>query len=100
MKTIIPSHLLSKSHFTGLMPKQKQEEPETYSSVLKNIRDLSGKKKASALLPVMRTMTRYLYKGDSELIDATLYHILVLATSLQCCILHHTSALDAHWKGR
>ncbi|OAO12758.1 hypothetical protein AV274_5546, partial [Blastocystis sp. ATCC 50177/Nand II] len=65
------------------MPQQKQAEPETYSSVLKNIRDLSGKKKASALLPVMRTMTKYLHKGDSELIDATLYHILKYAELLK-----------------
>ena len=82
------------------MPQQKQAEPETYSSVLKNIRDLSGKKKASALLPVMRTMTKYLHKGDSELIDATLYHILVLAASLQGCFLHHTPSFDAHRQGR
>ena len=49
------------------MPHSKQTEPETYSSALKNIRDLSGKKKASALLPVMRTMTKYLHKGDAEM---------------------------------
>lgn len=99
-QSIPPPYLFSKPNLTVIMPQQKQAEPETYSSVLKNIRDLSGKKKASALLPVMRTMTKYLHKGDSELIDATLYHILVLAASLQGCFLHRTPSFDAHRQGR
>ena len=82
------------------MPHSKQTEPETYSSVLKNIRDLSGKKKASALLPVMRTMTKYLHKGDAELLDATIYHILVSAHLRWGSSLNATASVDAYRKGR
>jgi hypothetical protein len=66
------------------MPKQKVKEPETYSSVLKSIQELGEKKKASALLPVMRTMTKYLYKADKELINSTIGYIL---TPLLFCVL-------------
>lgn len=61
------------------MPNPKNKEPETYSSVLKGIRDIAGKKKASALLPLFRTMTKYLHKADSELVEATIHHILEIA---------------------
>lgn len=59
------------------MPNSKGKEPQTYSSVLKSIQTMGGKKKASALLPAMRSMTKYLHMADHELIDATVYHILV-----------------------
>lgn len=58
------------------MQAQTANQSESYSSVLNNLRALADKKKPSALLPVMRKMTRYLYKADRELIDITLPHIL------------------------
>ena len=58
------------------MPNPKGKEPQSYSSVLKSIQDMGGKKKASALLPAMRSMTKYLHKADHELIDATVHYIL------------------------
>ena len=57
------------------MPNPKNKEPETYSSVLKSIQEIAGKKKASALLPLMRTMTKYLHKADAQLLDATTYYL-------------------------
>ena len=78
------------------MPNPKNKEPETYSSVLKNIRDLAGKKKASALLPLMRTMTKYLHKGDSELIEATIHHILHFDLLSYFSVLHFTASYNSH----
>lgn len=59
------------------MPNPKGKEPQSYSSVLKSIQDMGGKKKASALLPAMRSMTKYLHMADRELLEATVGHILV-----------------------
>ena len=72
---------------------------EKYSAVLNNLRMLSEKKKASALLPVMRKMTKYLHKADCQLIDTVLQHILVLVY-LKCGILNVTATEDPHRKGR
>ena len=52
------------------------KEPETYSSVLNSIQEIAKKKKASALLPLMRTMTKYLHKADTQLLEATTGYIL------------------------
>ncbi len=78
------------------MPNPKNKEPESYSSVLKNIRELAGKKKASALLPLMRTMTKYLHKADSELIEATIHHILIVLVFCWYSIHNCTSAYNPH----
>jgi hypothetical protein len=58
------------------MPNPKNKEPETYSSVLNSIQEIAKKKKASALLPLMRTMTKYLHKADTQLLEATTGYIL------------------------
>ena len=58
------------------MPNPKNKEPETYSSVLNSIQEIAKKKKASALLPLMRTMTKYLRKADTQLLEATTGDIL------------------------
>lgn len=72
---------------------------EQYSAVLNNLRMLAEKKKASALLPVMRKMTKYLHKADYQLIDTVMQHILVLVY-LKCGILNVTATEDPHRKGR
>ena len=82
------------------MPKGKGTEPQTYSSVLKTIQDMGGKKKASALLPAMRSMTKYLYKADQELLDATAYHILFFHNDNIVVFLYCTFAFSSYWKGR
>lgn len=81
------------------MPNPKNKEPETYSSVLKDIRELAMKKNPSALLPLMRTMTKYLHKADSELIEATIHHILVVIVFCWYSILNYTSSLYSHRQG-
>ena len=58
------------------MPNPKNKEPETYSSVLNSIQEIAKKKKASALLTLMRTMTKYLHKSDTQLLEATTGYIL------------------------
>lgn len=60
---------------------------------------LAEKKKPSALLPIMRKMTKYLHKADYQLIDTVMQHILVLAY-LKCGILNVTVTEDPHRKGR
>ena len=82
------------------MPKGKSAEPQTYSSVLKTIQDMGGKKKASALLPAMRSMTKYLHKADQELLDATAYHILFFYNHDFIIFLNSTFAFGSYWKGR
>lgn len=77
------------------MPKPKNKEPQTYSSVLKSIQDMGGKKKASALLPAMRSMTKYLHKGNSELLDATVNYILDFHNAKIIRFLNYTVAINS-----
>lgn len=69
-----------------------------YSAVLNNLRMLAEKKKPSALLPVMRQMTKYLHKADYQLIDTVMQHILVFE-NLKSGFLNFTATEDPHRKG-
>lgn len=75
-----------------------ETDSEKYSTVLNNLRMLAEKKKASALLPVMRKMTKYLHKADYQLIDTVLDHILVRVL-LICGFLNFTATKDPYRKG-
>ena len=79
------------------MPNPKGKEPQSYSSVLKSIQDMGGKKKASALLPAMRSMTKYLHKADHELIDATVHYILFFIFYILFCFFYYTASFYSYW---
>ena len=79
------------------MPNPKGKEPQSYSSVLKSIQDIGGKKKASALLPAMRSMTKYLHKADHELIDATVHYILFFIFHILYCFFYYTASFYSYW---
>ena len=54
----------------------KSNTDQLYESLLNTLKNLGERKKISSMLAPLRSITRYLYKANSDLVEAVIDHIL------------------------